>query len=159
MLAGLLFLGCSAGHGCQVLPFSGINGHVIICATGSAMKRAARLGFCPVFWMCVCVFFSVGLFFFLWKLKILYCRGSVWGICLQGTPVSSLRLKPTLDISSLGSAKGREDSRVLWQCASDGFTSCQGKAPVGAGNRSLLCLGDDEKYSLNIYFFPSAGSV
>lgn len=108
---------------------------------------------------CVCAFFLVGLGFFHWKLKILYCRGSVWGICWQGAPMSSLRLKPTLDISSLCSAEGREDSRVLWQCAGDGFTSCQGKAPVGAGNRSLLYLGDDEKYFLNIYFFPYAGSV
>lgn len=71
--------------------------------------------------------------FLLWKLKILYCRVSVWGACWQGVPMRPPRFQSTLDVSSLVSGKGREHSGVLQHCASDSFMSCK-----GAGNCSLL---------------------
>lgn len=49
LLAGPSFLGCSAGRGCQVLPFNGANACALICVTGSAMGRAETLGFSPVY--------------------------------------------------------------------------------------------------------------
>lgn len=56
LLAGLSFLGCSAGHSCQVLPFNGINAHAFTCVTGFA--RAASLGSfsCFVFFLIYFIF-------------------------------------------------------------------------------------------------------
>lgn len=46
-LAGrtVIFFGCYAGHGCQVLPFNGKIAHAFTCITGFAMERAASSGF------------------------------------------------------------------------------------------------------------------